>query len=179
MEKKKNTQVLIIAALSFAILFMSIGFAVYSETLDINGTATVKASKWSVHFDEDTFSETSNTTSISHTVTDLSVIYDVNLTKPGDTYEFNIDVVNDGTLDATLTSLTLTKSNADYVNYEVTYGSTTYTETNGSLSIPLNAGDSENVKVKVTYKVPDIAADLPASDTTATLTASLHYDSVE
>lgn len=42
MEKKKNTQILIIAALSLTILFMSIGFALYGQNLDVNGTASVK-----------------------------------------------------------------------------------------------------------------------------------------
>lgn len=179
MEKKKNTQVLIIAVLSFAILFMSIGFAVYTETLDINGTATVKASKWSVHFDQATFTETSDIKNNSKTVTDLSVIYDVNLTKPGDTYEFNIDVVNDGTFDATLTTVKLTNSHPEYVDYVVTYGERTFTANEETVSIPLNVDNRENVKVKVTYKVQDDSNALPESDTTTTLSASLHYDSVE
>ena len=57
MEKKKNTQLFVIAILSVAILVMSVGFASYASTLNINGTATVKASKWSVHYVTDSYAE--------------------------------------------------------------------------------------------------------------------------
>ena len=63
MEKKKGMQMLVIAALSFTILFMSVGFAGYVTNLDINGTATIKASKWSVHFDKTKYTE--NTGSVA------------------------------------------------------------------------------------------------------------------
>ena len=45
MEKNRNIQLMVIAVLSFAVLFMTVGFAVYSSTLTINGTATVNPGK--------------------------------------------------------------------------------------------------------------------------------------
>ena len=50
MQKQKNIQVALIGVLAFAVLFMSVGFAAYAQTLNINGTATVGTNKWSVHF---------------------------------------------------------------------------------------------------------------------------------
>ena len=55
MEKKKNLQMGIIGVLAVAVLFMAIGFAAYSQTLNINGAVTVKASKWSIHWDQASF----------------------------------------------------------------------------------------------------------------------------
>ena len=55
MERQKHTQTVVIAVLAVAILMMTIGFAAtaYTQTLNIGGTdnTTVKAAKWSVHFD--------------------------------------------------------------------------------------------------------------------------------
>ena len=104
MEKKRTGQIVTILVLSFAVLFMSVGFAAFSQTLDINGTANVDAAKWSVHFDKATYEETTGSvTATNPTIGDTSITYEITLEKPGDYYSFNINVINDGTFDANLT----------------------------------------------------------------------------
>ena len=99
MERKKNGQIIAIVALAVAIVVMSVGFATYASTLNINGTTTVKANKWSVHFDDSTYDETTGSVAATtHTITDTTASYTVTLTKPGDFYEFSVNVINDGTL---------------------------------------------------------------------------------
>ena len=183
MEKKKNTQLLVIAALSFAILFMSVGFAGYSSQLNINGTATVQSSKWSVHFVDTSYAETEGSKAASsHTVTGTSVTYAVTLEKPDDFYEFTINVINDGTFDAVLKGLTmstLTAAQQKYLTYTVTYDGTPYTASQSSLSnsLPHTSGsNTKAVKVRVTYVQPENSADLPQSSVDVTLTASLDYE---
>ena len=182
MEKKKNTQLFVIAALSFAILFMSVGFAGYASTLNINGTATVQSNKWSVHFVDTSYAETTGSVEASsHTVTGTSVTYAATLEKPGDFYEFTINVINDGTFDALLSGLTLstlTTAQQKYLTYTVTYDSTPYTatQTGLSLSLPHTSGsNTKAVKVRVAYIQPENSADLPQSSVDVTLTASLNY----
>ena len=68
MEKKKNTQLIIIGVLSFAILFMSVGFATYATNLTINGTTTFGQRKWSVHFVTASYQETSGSQEITENV---------------------------------------------------------------------------------------------------------------
>ena len=182
MEKKKNTQILVIAVLSFAILFMSVGFATYASTLNINGTATVRANKWSVHYDNNSYEEkTGSKAATSHNVTNTDFTFAVTLEKPGDFYEAEVTVINDGTFDATLTALTmstLTAAQQKYLRYTVTYDGTDYTAsaTGLSNSLPFAANtNTKVVKVKVEYFQPEASADLPQENVDVTLTASLDY----
>ena len=49
MQKQKNAQLVVIGILAFAVLFMSIGFAAYSQKLNISALASLGANRWSVH----------------------------------------------------------------------------------------------------------------------------------
>ncbi len=184
MEKKKNLQMGIIGVLAVAVLFMAIGFAAYSQTLNIQGDVTVKASKWSIHWDTASYQLLTNSKPISNesglpTLSNTSVSFQTVLEKPGDFFGFTIDAVNDGTIDAQLKKITLTSSvTADYLSYEVSYDGTTYTSTTDGLSIDLGADESATVQVKVTYvQVADPTA-LPAEDVNVTVSANFDYEQV-
>ncbi len=181
MEKKKNLQLGIIGVLAVAVLFMAIGFAAYSQTLNINGAVTVKASKWSIHWDQASFAMGTGSQPLSNesglpTLSNTSVSFESILQKPGDFVSFTIDAVNDGTIDADLSAITLSSSvNADYLSYEVKYDGVSYTSSASGLTIPLDAEESAEVEVKVTYvEVADSTA-LPATDVNVTVTASFDY----
>lgn len=183
MEKGRGTQILVIVCLSLAILFMTVGFALYSSRLTINGTATVNPSKWSVHYVTDSYAESANSvTADSKTITNTDVTYAITLDKPGDFYEFTINVINDGTFDAVLKSLTmstLTAAQQKYLTYTVTYDGTAYTASNTSLSssLPCTSGsNTKTVKVRVDYVQPETSTDLPSEAVNVTLTASLDYE---
>ena len=184
MEKKKNLQMGIIGVLAVAVLFMAIGFAAYSQTLNIQGDVTVKASKWSIHWDTTSYNLLSNSKPISNesglpTLSNTSVSFQTILEKPGDFFGFTIDAVNDGTIDAQLKKITLTSSvNADYLGYEVSYDGTTYTQTTDGLTLDLGADESATVQVKVSYlEVADPTA-LPQTDVNVTVSASFDYEQV-
>ena len=186
MEKHKNTQTLVIAVLAFAILFMSVGFAAYSSKLNINGTATVKASKWSVHYVTTSYGETTGSEqATSHNITNTDFTFAVTLNKPGDFYEATVNVINDGTFDARLTALTmstLTEAQAKYLTYKVTYDGVEYSASQTGLTNLLTYTTGSNtkvVKVRVDYVQPEASADLPTENVDVTLTASLDYTQVE
>lgn len=186
MEKTKKGQVVAIVALSFALLFMSIGFAAYASTLTINGTATVQTNKWSVHYVDTTYAEsTGSQVASSKTITDTDVTYSVTLNKPGDFYEFSINVINDGTFDAILKSITmstLTDAQKKYLTYSLTYDGSPYvqSQTGLSSSLPCASGsNTKTVKVRVEYIQPENSTDLPASSVDVTLTASLGYEQAQ
>ena len=111
MEKKKNkNNVLLIIGLVLLIVVIGVGYASLYENLEINGTANIGKSTWSITFDNIqpvTGSVTPSTPPyVMGETTTLS--YTVALNKPGDFYEFRVDVVNEGSLSAALTSQTLT-----------------------------------------------------------------------
>ncbi len=185
MQKQKNFQVAIIGVLAFAVLFMSVGFAAYSQQLNINGTAVVAANKWSVHFKKDSIQKVQDSVEAESAVIDestTSATFKAKLEKPGDFYAFSVDVINDGTFDAALTSVTmsnLTTAQQKYLKYTVSYdNSETWTGTTSGLNYALNKNQSKNVIVRVEYIAPDSAADLPEEDTTVSLTLTLNYGQI-
>ena len=185
MEKKKNTQILIIAALSFAILFMSVGYATFASQLNIVGNVTVKANRWSVHYDTTTYQEAANSVAASaHNLTTTDFTFTAQLTKPGDFYEATVNVVNDGTFNAQLSSITMTSlSNAQkkYIVYKVWYDGNEFSANQNGLSYSLPCSTTNNantkvVKVRAEYIQPENSADLPTTeDDSITLTASLNF----
>ncbi len=197
MRKEKSIQNVTIIVLAVGILVMSVGFALYSSQLTINGTATFKKSLWNVEFDTGSYSETSNSTiTVDQTDSDVfqfgqtSLVYDVTLPAPGSVYEFTVDVYNGGTIDANLAGITLSKSVVSgsvgaYVSYSVEYTYTdsndvehtsTYTQTTTGLSLPLAADSSATVKVTVAYVAPSDPAALPTTaDVPVTFGLTLDY----
>ena len=184
MQKQKSFQLAVIGVLAFAVIIMSIGFAAYSQTLNISGTTTVAANKWSVHFVTNSFQVAQDSVQeTSVDVSDTTVTYAATLTEPGDKFAFSINVINDGTFDALLKKVTLTPLTAaqqKYLTYTLKYDNTnTYTTTTDGLNIalPHNTGaNTKNVTVTVQYVQPQDASDLPAQSVDISLTASLDYD---
>ncbi len=179
MDKKVNYSGLVAMVLAVAVLVMSIGFATFSQNLTINGTANVSTASWQIQFDADSYAETSGSVTTTPTINATTVTYTVDLQEPGQFYEFTIDVENQGTFDANLTSLTmttLTTTQSNYLTYTVTYGSTSYTTSQSSLSISLASGSSETVKVRVEYIQPDDSSLLPSSTEAVTLALTLGYE---
>lgn len=186
MEKKKNTQLIIIGVLSFAILFMSVGFATYATNLTINGTTTFGQSKWSVHFDASSYNETTGgkAQAVTENLGNTSITYSTTLSEPGEFAEFTVNVINDGTFDATLTKLTMSVDQSKpYMTYKVWYGSNTtpYTSTANNLSIDLPHASGSNtvpVKVRVDYVQPELSSELPTT-TSESVECTLVLDYVQ
>lgn len=181
--KEKNTQMFVIAILAVAVLTMSVGFAAFTQTLDISGNVSVASSSWNIQFDTSSYQESAGSVTVAadnRTISGTSMTYNVTLTKPGDFYEFTVNVKNTGTFDANLTGITmspLTTEQSKYLTYEIDYNSNTYTSTQTGLSISLaNTSGVVPVKVKVSYVQPENPADLPSSEVTIPLTASLTYN---
>ena len=183
MEKKKNTQLIIIGVLSFAILFMSVGFATYATNLTINGTTTFGQSKWSVHFDTTpaNFQTTTGSQTVSKTLGETSITYSTSLNAPGEFAEFTVPIINDGTFDATLKAINMTAPSQTYVKYKVWYNGTEYSASNTSLNIDLSHTSPNNtvpVKVRVEYVQPETSSELPTTDA-VNVNLSVSFDYVQ
>ena len=97
-RKKRNKIYLYL----LVILGLTVGFALLSTTLNINGTAGIKKNTWDIHWDKNSIQVTENSVQAeTPTVTEdgQKVSYEVTLELPGDFYEFTIDAVNAGTID--------------------------------------------------------------------------------
>ena len=144
--KRKKYGLLIIVTL----LLVSVGYALINTTLKLNGSSKIKKARWNIYFDkvEHESGVTSTETKIDDKKTTVS--FDIDLEKPGDYYQFNVDTVNDGTIDAIIdsTELTgLTNTTKEIIDYDVTYSD----GSSVNKCDILNSGDRKTLLVKVKY----------------------------
>ena len=174
---KKTKRRLSVIVLLLLLMSVTIGYSALSSNLDITGTSKISNAKWDVHFDEPTVTRGSVTATSAPELSneDLSITYSVVLTKPGDFYEFTVDVVNDGTVAAKLNAVpTISGVGTDqdvYTNY-------TFTHANGSAVAAgetIAAGDSASFKVRVEFDRNISADDLPESEQTMNLKVEMNY----
>ena len=109
-RKKRN---IIIGALCCLLVFMGIGYAILSQTLNISGIANMKGN-WNVKITNmELLSEnkTGRAEEVSHSFTDTTATFEANLYMPGDSIEYRVTVENQGNIDAVLKSITPTTTN--------------------------------------------------------------------
>ena len=181
-ERKKTFIYLLIILL----VSISIGYAFLTQELSINGTGKVTANNWSIYFDNIVFNNenvalsTGDSAAVINPTTLTDVTYTITLQKPGDFYEFTVDVVNDGSLDAMVNTVSnklggveidATHPLPNYLNYSVTYS-------DGIAIAPnhlLEHGETETYKVRLEYRKDISANDLPSTAQTLTLNFSVEY----
>lgn len=184
MEKKKKKEIGIVLLLLVAVVIMTVGFASYTQRLNITGNVTVKGSPWDVRYKTGAsdYSETTGSVAASaHTLGNTDFSFTVTLNKPGDFYEATITAKNFGSVGAQLKKITmssLTSDQAKYLTYTIKYNGTSYSSTTDGLTTALAAGAEHPVIVRVEYKSSAEQADLPTTDQTITVTGNLDYESV-
>ena len=173
--KDRKTLYLILCIAVVSVFTLSIAYAAMSAVLEIHGNSEVVASSWDIHLDNvkvKSGSVSANTPQISGT---SSLGFDVELNTPGEFYEFTVDVVNEGSIDAMIDSVVktpnLTEEQAKYIKYEITY------ENGESISTKqtLKKGTSTPIKVRVEYRKDLVASDLPSTATELSLKLTLVY----
>ena len=171
----RKTLYLVLGLVLVSVFTLSIAYAAMSAVLEIHGNSEVVASSWDIHLENvkvKSGSVSANAPSISGT---SSVGFDVELNTPGDFYEFTVDVVNEGSIDAMIDSVVktpeLTSEQAKYIKYEITY------ENGESISTKqtLKKGTSTPIKVRVEYRKDLVVSDLPSTATELSLKLTLVY----
>ena len=179
---KKESRVM---AFLLLLLVITVGYALLSQTLDINGTSKIKKTTWSIIWDNvqvnsNSVSGTSVTQAAQITNTEKTLVeYSITLSEPGEFYEFTVDAKNEGTIDGMINTVsnkvyesngTTEKTLPAYLTYSVTYS-------DGKAIAPkqlLKAGTTEKYKVRVEFK--DVEASLlPAQEETIKFKFSVDY----
>lgn len=161
----------------FVFASVTVGYAALSTTLSITGKGTLSKNSWDIHFEnlvivDNGASVVTTAPTIDSTKTKVS--FNITLSKPGDTYEFTVDAVNKGTIDAMLSGFSATSLTTDqqkYLTYTVTYSDGATISTKDYLK----KGTSETIRVRVRFKDDLSATDLPSSAETLNLTATFVY----
>ena len=116
MDKKKRGllggTILILALITV----VGIVYAAYSQTLNIDGTATVKSAKWEIKFanlsNVQLTGKASEVTAPSIKSNETTIgDYSVLISEPGDSVTYTFNIVNNGTFDATASIASITGLN--------------------------------------------------------------------
>ena len=106
----REMKILVVAALIISIVAIGIGFAAFSETLTINGNASVQTSSWKVKFSELGKAQKTGTAAevTAPTLSDTTIeTYNVTFRTPGDSVSYKIKVSNTGSYNAKITTATI------------------------------------------------------------------------
>ena len=165
MKKYKGKSIFIF--LVVLICSLGIGFSFLRTELKINGTATVNNARWDIHFanivinpDSVELSTGDSAATISSSTTEVT--YAITLKNPGDFYEFTVDAVNAGTIDAMIDTISSKMGGVEietlpnYMEYSVTYSDGVPLEKNQYLK----AGETKTYKVHIGFKKDISASDL-------------------
>ena len=181
LNKQKNVKFIVLITL--VLMLMSVGYASLNTNLKIIGTAHIAKTVWSVHFSNIVPSSNNNVVQVAtaptasgNTTAELN--WAVSLDTPGQVYQFTVDVVNDGTLDAMIETAAedlltegLTTAQKKYLNCTITYINGTEIEQNDRLA----AGETKTLKIRLEVKPDATAEDLPQSAETISLSYDINY----
>ena len=179
MEKERRVKWLVIVSLIVAVLGLTIAFAALSETLTINGTATLDAAKWGIKFNNLTSGTKIGDAIVNNeaTIADDKVTIeniDVTLKTPGDSVTYTVDLVNEGTINAEISNIKvpeLTEEQKRYIDFKVTYD-TGEEVTQGDI---LNSETTKNLTIKIEFKKDIEASDLPSNAQQINLSYKLDF----
>ena len=172
MRNKKKMLVILL----LLVVGISIGYAAITTTLNINGNTKIEKASWDVHFENLVLSEGIVDASVPAAIDSTKTVidYTINLAEPGDFYEFTVDIVNSGSLDAKIIDVLkegLTTDQEKYIDYSVKYTDGDEVVVNGLFK----PGKSRNIIVSVKYKEDVNAEDLPTEEETLNLSFSIIF----
>lgn len=158
------------------LLFIGIGYAYLTSNLSIAGNTHVATNTWNIHFEDlnVTPGSVEATTPASINGSASAITYTADLSRPGDFYEFTVDVKNSGTLPGKVAIANIsgiTTEAEPIIDYSISYMNGAAITTNDIL----NEGATKTVKVRVFYKDGIDPDDFPDDDLNLTLTFTLQY----
>lgn len=178
MEKERRIKFLGIVSLIVALLGLTIAFAALSTTLTINGTAYLDAAKWGIKFENLSEPEKvgdANTTGTAIIEEDVSINnIQVSLKTPGDSVVYNVDLVNNGTINAKIEKIEKVKLTAEqerYLNF-IVKDEDEKELLEGDI---LSAGERKKLKIMIEYKKDITKEDLPSSAEEITFSYKLNF----
>jgi len=174
-KRKSRTKLFVLVGL-FVLLFISIGYSYLKETLTINSSAEISSMRWDVHF-ENIVPKSGSVSPISRPVIGddgLSITTSLNFTQPGQFYEYEVNVVNDGSIDAMIESIEGTTLNSEQQKFLI------YTVTNSDGTTLVNkqllkANTTQKLKVRIEVKEDLQKTDLPTSGDQIRIKFKLNY----
>ena len=184
MRRNSNKKNNIISMFLVGLLVITVGYALISTQLNINGGVNLKGNKWDVHFENVQIKEGSIVADLaptSNNTTTTEIPYTITLTEPGEFYEFTVDIVNKGTLDAMIDDVAIDLYASDgttkisipnYLKTKVTYADESEIQKKHLLKV----NEFETIGIRVEFREDIENSDLPSdSDKSFRFIATLSY----
>ena len=181
-KRKRNSGLIFaILILSLFILSGAVGYSYLNESLTVDGNTDIYSNSWNIHFKSDTFNVSENSAIVleqpTFTDNETKLNFGINLDKPGNKYEFTVDIKNDGSIDGKLTNVTIEglENTSNYLDYSITYDD----------GIAIQQGDAlrhnqkETIKVSLEFRKDITANDLLNNDVFLNLTLDLKYEQAD
>ena len=183
-NKRKNK----ILLLTVILLGVTIGFAALATTLKIDGIANITKPTWSIYWANPVVT-TGSVSNDLPTITEdegdpenTKLMWEVTLSYPGDFYEFTVDAINTGSVDAVIMDILPEVTDGenlvslpDYVKYTVTYSDGTEV----ALNQLLEANSSQTYKIRIEYDFDEMTANdinaMPSSGLTYHFSYKVNY----
>lgn len=158
--QRKNLYILIIPVI-ISILSLTIAYSALSSVLNIAGNAEIIASTWNIYLDNAIVSSGSITQDNPVINSNTTLSFSTELTTPGDFYEFTVDIVNEGSIDAMIDQIIktpeLTSEQAKYLKYEIKYQNGESITTKQRLA----AKSHTKLKVRIEFRNDITVSELP------------------
>ena len=167
--KKVSTKLLFLIVLS-----MGIGFSYLTSGLTIRGNTGVSGNSWDIYFDNIQVSSGSINAGLPTITNNTTINYSATFEKPGDFYEFTVDAVNNGTINAIIDQISVTNLDENALklfNYTVTYLDGDMVQKNDILE----AKDSRTYKIHIEFKRDITEEDLSSTDIPLNLSFEINY----
>ena len=153
---------------------LTIAYAALNAVLTIQGSAQVSAVNWDIHLANPVVNSESTTTEVP-VISGNTLTFNTTLNLPGDFYEFTVDVVNNGDIDAMIDSVTknpeLTSEQAKYLSYDITYQNG---ESITSKQL-LAKKKTMPIKIRIEYRSDVVSSELPTTNSSLSLSLTLNY----
>lgn len=169
----KNRKSIVLIVIAF-FLIIGVGYAFVTENLKINGSSGIKSGSWVIYFDK-----VANESGVVSTETNITnnkqqVNFNISLNQPGDYYEFDVDTVNDGTIDAMIDSVefgNIDSNLKNVIDFEVTYKDGTRIKKCDILP----KESRKTITVKVLYKDDIDESQITEEEQSLNLTFTINY----
>ena len=173
--KDRRTLYVTLSIVMICVFILTIAYAALNAVLEINGNAEVVASTWDIKLANPIVTSGSVNSNLPTILSNKEASFTATLNIPGEFYEFTIDVVNNGSIDAMIDSVTktptLSEKQAKYLNYIVEYQNGESINTKQLVE----ANSFVRLKVKVEFRKDLVASDLPSTTEELDLAFTVNY----
>ena len=173
--KDRKVLILGLCLVAICVFTLTIAYAALNAVLTISGSVQVTSADWDIYLANPKVTNGSATTDVPEIKTSSTVEFSTTLNMPGDFYEFTIDVVNAGSIDAMIDNVVktpeLTTEQAKFLKYEVSYQNGESITTKQLLA----KDTTMPIKVKIEYRKDLVASDLPTGQVILDLALTLEY----